>query len=350
MFFDLEELKLKHKIVIYGAGDFGQKLEHILRKMKAELECFVQTEKGEQTEIGKLPVLSLDELIAMRKEYFVFIAINDKKVRHAIRVALRDKNYNMSLVYDMSSFIIDNKHQFYNGEKGTNECLLCGNKNIKFKAAGERNPIFLEKKIVGGGYRESVVCPCCGSSDRSRWAYWVLKNQTNIFEEECTVLHFAPEKQIQEKLQDNENCDYYAGDICRVGDLHKIDVTDIQFTDNIADYIIINHVMEHISEEGKAVSELKRVLKENGKIIMSFPISMIQKTFEDKTIISEKAREEYYGQKDHVRLYGIDYKERFENYGLDIKVFSPKEYMSDKEIEKYGLIREDILLICSKLR
>lgn len=75
---------------------------------------------------------------------------------------------------------------------------------------------------------------------------------------------------------------------------------------------------------------------------------MIQKTFEDDSIVSEEGRDKYYEQKDHVRLYGFDYKERFEQYGLKIKVFSPKDCFTDCEIKKYGSIKKDVLMICSK--
>ena len=38
----------------------------------------------------------------------------------------------------------------------------------------------------------------------------------------------------------------------------------------MADCIIINHVVEHVANKKKAVCELKRVLKDDGRIIMSF--------------------------------------------------------------------------------
>ena len=325
---------MQNKIAIYGAGIFGHKLLQILKKANIKIDCFVQTEKGEQIEVEGLPILSLDELLSEKGEYIILIAISDKGVRQEVQDVLKDKNFNMSFVYDMCSFINDNSEYINYKYNGSKMCWLCGNSIEKFGVAGENNSIFSEKKIIGGGYRKNAVCPCCGSLDRTRWGYWVLKNYTDVFEKECTVIHFAPEKQIQVKLENSDNCDYYAG--------------DMPYADKMADYIIINHVLEHVTDEKKAVNELIRVLKDDGKIIMSFPISMTQKTFEDDTIVSEEDRDKYYGQKDHVRLYGIDYKERFEQYGLKIKVFSPKDCFTDCEIEKYGLIKEDILMLCSK--
>lgn len=347
----MEDLRIKlGSIAIYGAGNFGHKLMNILEWVDIVPKCFVQTDKDGQIVLDGIPIISVDEMVVTQEEYLVLIAIADKKARENVRNILKEKNYNMSLVYDMSSFIIDNKQHFYDGViNSSNECLLCGNKIIKFEAAGERNPIFLKKKIIGGGFRKNAVCPCCGSIDRNRWVFWVLKNHTDIFLKECTVVHFAPEQQIRNKLESSVNCDYYPGNVIRGGGLHKIDVTDIPYVDKFADYIIINHVMEHVADEEKAIKEMKRILKNDGKIIMSFPISMEQNTFENKAIVSEEDRDKYYGQKDHVRLYGMDYKERFENYGLIIKIFSPKDYFNDADIEKYGLLKDDILMLCSKI-
>lgn len=341
---------MQHKIAIYGSGEMGHRLLKLLNKANIEADCFVQTDKKGSIALEVLPIISIKELFETKGNYIILIAIANLKARQAVMNMLREHNYNLSLVFDMYSFIITNSEREYYSYTGSKECILCGNRVEKFGAAGESNPIFTEKKIIGGGYRENAVCPCCGSLDRTRWVYWVLKNYTKILEKECTVIHFAPEKQIRIKLEDRDNCDYYAGDVARTSNLHKIDVTNIPYADKVADYIIINHVMEHVTDEKRAINELRRILKDDGKILMSFPISMKQKTFEDSSIISDEDRDRYYGQKDHVRLYGTDYKERFEQYDLDIKVFSPKDFLTNEDIEKYGLIEEDILLLCSKLK
>lgn len=332
------------KASIYGAGDYGQKLFALISK-HITIDCFVQTtEPDAGIFIEGIPVLSLSELLNKKEEYLIFIAINNAQAVDEIRQSLRAYGYNMSLVLDMRSFIKDNASYLKYERTGDKECLLCGNRIVRFTGAG--NPS--ANGIIGGGYRENAVCPCCAGLDRMRWVYWVLKNFTSIFQSHCTVIHFAPEKQISEKIQNNVYCDYYPGDIVRYGTIHRIDVTNIPYNDKMADFIIINHVMEHVKDEKKAINELVRVLKDEGKLIMSFPISRMQKTFEDDSFISEIDREKYYGQEDHVRLYGIDFKEHIESYGLKVQTFSPKDYLSDKDINKYGLIEDDVVLICSK--
>lgn len=89
----------------------------------------------------------------------------------------------------------------------------------------------------------------------------------------------------------------------------KIDIININFEDSYFDFIICNHVLEHVQDDRKAMSELFRVLKPGGEAILQVPISKYNKeTFEDFSIISQKEREKYFGQKDHVRIYGKDYK------------------------------------------
>ena len=47
----------------------------------------------------------------------------------------------------------------------------------------------------------------------------------------------------------------------------------MQFEDESFDYIIMNHVLEHIMDEQAALYELKRCLKDTGILILSFPVS-----------------------------------------------------------------------------
>lgn len=149
-------------------------------------------------------------------------------------------------------------------------------------------------------------------------------------------------------IRQNILCDYYAGDIELGKTNHKIDLTDIQFRNYFFDYIIANHVLEHIKDIGLAFKEIKRVLKKDGKLVISFPICTELCTREEKEDLTEKERLEQFGQEDHVRLFGYDYKIYIEKYGFDVKVLSPKNILEGAVIKKYGLIGDDVILICSK--
>ena len=105
--------------------------------------------------------------------------------------------------------------------------------------------------------------------------------------------------------------------------------------------------MEHIPDTLQAFSELKRVLKPDGKIIISFPICTDMKTYEDPSITTPEGRLKAFGQSDHVRLFGTDYREIVEGYGLDVKVYSPQERLTPGEVERYALIPDDVIMICT---
>ena len=75
-----------------------------------------------------------------------------------------------------------------------------------------------------------------------------------------------------------------------------------------------NHVLEHVLDDKKAMSELYRVLKKGGKAILQVPLDAEkEKSYEDHTIINPKDRNKHFGQYDHVRIYGMDFFNRLSN-------------------------------------
>ena len=110
---------------------------------------------------------------------------------------------------------------------------------------------------------------------------------------------------------------------------------------------ICNHVLEHIIEDKKAMCEILRVLKIGGKAILQVPISLsLEKSHEDYSITNEKEREQIYGQFDHVRLYGQDYKEKLELAGFKVAKIAPEELIVDTI--RFGVDKNEYLYVCSK--
>ncbi|KKL68879.1 hypothetical protein LCGC14_2120580 [marine sediment metagenome] len=90
---------------------------------------------------------------------------------------------------------------------------------------------------------------------------------------------------------------------------------------NYFDVILCSHVLEHIPNDYLALKELYRVLKPKGWAILQVPIDHNRaKTFENSKIISPKERLRVFGQKDHVRIYGTNYKDRLERVGFIVKL------------------------------
>jgi SAM-dependent methyltransferase len=211
------------------------------------------------------------------------------------------------------------KRIYYFGHQ--NECPLCKSHVRRFLPFGLEFPVLKQKEVVGAGSR-NAQCPVCGCIDRERLLYLYLLHQTDIFQKPQKLLHIAPEPSLSKIFRDKLGKDYLAADLFPKDFMVKMDITDIQFPANTFDAIICSHVLEHIPDDHKAMGELYRVLKPGGWAILQVPISLsLKNTYEDFTITSESARAEAFGQKDHVRIYAKDYKDRLEQVGFKVEVF-----------------------------
>lgn len=340
------------KKIIYGAGNYGNLLFEWCCIMGIVIDYFAQTQESKDHEMHGVRIITFESILKLQDEKIcILLSIKDARISDKIKNMFLQANRDNIELFDMADFIEENlifmkKNKFVSSEDYY--CIICNNFSKSFKPAGIDHDIFRRYNIIGGGYRDNCVCPNCGSIDRERWLYYVMKNMINILGIKGRVLHFAPELCLNMLIKSNGNIDYYTGDIAPGRAKHITDITNIQYKDGFFDLVICNHVMEHIIEEEKAISEIKRVLNENGRFIFSVPICLDIDTYEDKSIITPDERLRVYGQEDHVRLYGKDYKEYFERFGLNIKEFIPKKELKQEYIRKWGLIENDIIMIAEK--
>jgi predicted SAM-dependent methyltransferase len=229
------------------------------------------------------------------------------------------------------------------------ECPFCGGHFRKFLPGGLDLPVLKEKNIVGGGYRVNAICWRCQAWDRERLIYLYLKNKTELFHKNLKVLHIAPERSLQRVLMTCPNIDYLSADLDSPLAMVKMDITEINYEDNSFDVIICNHVLEHIPDDRKAMSELYRVLKPAGWAILQVPVSLLlNKTYEDPAVTTPEEREKIFGQSNHVRIYGKDYKDRLEKVGFSVEVYNFAKEFGESTIHKYGLLKDEDIYICSK--
>ncbi len=168
--------------------------------------------------------------------------------------------------------------------------------------------------------RPGAVCPVCGSIERIRLLWFYFEEYTDLLKEpRKKLLHIAPEAAFIEKLKNNQYVDYLSADIDPKRAMVKMDLTDIDREDNVFDVIICSHVLEHIPDHKKALSELYRVLKPGGWAIIQVPI-IAEQTFEDPNVKTLDDRERVYGLSEHVRGYGKDYKDLLVEAGFKVKV------------------------------
>ena len=145
------------------------------------------------------------------------------------------------------------------------------------------------------------------------------------------MLHVAPEEQLSRLFGSALGIDYLSADLLSSNAMIRMDIMDIQYPDETFDVIYCSHVLEHVSDDRKAMRELHRVLRTGGWAILQVPISTAEVTFEDPKITRPKERERAFGQFDHVRRYGADYKDRLEDAGFSVEVDG---FVRDRTIER----------------
>ena len=208
------------------------------------------------------------------------------------------------------------------------------------------------RRFLPYGYakvRENVLAPGTLSLERHRLFWLYLKNETTFFSAPLRVLHFAPEQAFVQKFKKQKNLSYTTTDLnSPIADV-KADICDLPFKDNSFDFIICNHVLEHIPDDTKAMQELYRVLAPKGTAIVQVPYdAKLSTTFEDNTITDQSERTRIFGQYDHLRVYGMDYFKKLSSIGFEVNALDYTATLSIEDIERYRLCRGELLPICKK--
>ncbi|MDX2361331.1 MAG: methyltransferase domain-containing protein [Crocinitomicaceae bacterium] len=225
----------------------------------------------------------------------------------------------------------------YKGDKVS--CPVCERSFSKFLSYGSDI-----------AHREGVLCPYDLTLERHRLMWLYLKDHSDFFTaENVKVLHIAPEQCFHKRFKNQKNLDYLTGDLLSpIADMH-FDLHDIPLEDNRFDVVFCNHVMEHVDDAHKCMTELYRVMKPGGWAIMQVPQDFSrEETYEDPSIVTPEDREKHYWQYDHVRLFGKDYPDWLRKAGFEVEEFDKESKYSEEMIAKYRLAKSEILYIARK--
>jgi SAM-dependent methyltransferase len=187
------------------------------------------------------------------------------------------------------------------------------------------------------------LCPRCGSLARNRRLYDML--QKGYLKKNTTVLDFSPSRNLYRVLKENENIRYISTDFAGefLSDRHY-NITDIGLPDQCIDLIICYHILEHIDDDGRAMSELYRILKNNGACIIQTPFKEGD-IYEDPSIQTSEERQKHFGQTDHVRIYSVNgLKNRLSLSGFHVEVMEFNEPGNNKS----GFKEKEYILVARK--
>lgn len=200
--------------------------------------------------------------------------------------------------------------------------------------------------------RANALCPNCGSLERVRLVYYFIQ-QLQLINNNTKLLHVAPEKCLFDIFSKQLDSNYTAVD--KFEDVYdypdgtvEMDITSIPMADETMNMVICIHVLEHIQEDRKAISEIYRVLKKGGVAILQVPYDKERTdTYEDASIVSREDRRKHFGQFDHVRIYGTDFINRFTAPGFTIEHKDFAEHIS-KDIKDKHVFKEQTIFLLRK--
>jgi len=248
----------------------------------------------------------------------------------------------INLRFNNIKYIIGSKHT----------CNVCGHHFDSFIPWKGFVSQRVQKYNIIGSNLQNFGCYYCGSHDRLRHLILYF-DKLDIWKEleNKSILHIAPEEHLQDILVLKTD-KYIVGDLSpdpKNKLLQKVDITNLQFMNEYFDFIICNHVLEHVPDDIRAMKELYRVLKKGGKVILQTPYSEeMFDSYEDESINYEKDRLAYFGQEDHVRIYGLGIFEKLKSSGFKLNIVYHNDLFIEEESYKYGLNPRENLIMISK--
>lgn len=216
-------------------------------------------------------------------------------------------------------------------------CPCCGRKLRAFTRGG----VSLRVRPLG-------YCPRCNSKARHRRIWLFLEHKTNLFTDRLHLLYVSPNYSFSRRFARMPNLSYVGLDYRDRLNTHiKANPAATPLCSNTFDAIVCVHVLEHLQDDRQAIRELYRVLKPGGWAVISVPIRLDQKTFEDPTITSPAERERAFGETVHVRFYGYDLIDRLKGGGFQVRLYPGKD-IEQPIREKYALRDDENIFYCSK--
>jgi predicted SAM-dependent methyltransferase len=241
----------------------------------------------------------------------------------------------------------------FNRYGNVKRCYICQNTFYHFtkfrKGSKDLSEFLISKKTVGSDL-DNFGCPVCGSHDRERHLFMFF-DKLNFWEgfTGARILHFAPEKKLAERISVICKNEYVKADLSpQDNTVKKVDVTNINYTNDYFDFVICNHVLEHVEDYLLALREIIRVLKPGGIAILQTPYSKsLEANFEDKSLQTSHERVYYYGQEDHVRLFSEkQLLNDLKNVGFILDVIKNSDFFNEHECWYYGInAQEDLIKV-----
>ena len=196
--------------------------------------------------------------------------------------------------------------------------------------------------------RHHGYCPRCNAKARHRRVWLYLQEHTNLFSEGVRLFHVSPKYGLSRRLSRMRNIHYIGADLGnRPNTVLTMDLTAVPLRSASVDAVICVHVLEHIDDDRAAMAEMHRILRPGGWALVSVPVRLDQRTYEDASIVTPSAREAAFGETSHVRYYGYDLADRLAAAGFEVSLDLASD-IDARTRRTYGLLDDENIFMCRR--
>lgn len=201
------------------------------------------------------------------------------------------------------------------------------------------------------------TCPWCQASDRDRLIAWCFSEHlTHVTPgTPFAMLDFAPAASLSRFFRralsaSSVNWTYRSADLFAHGVDDKVDIMDMSiYRDGQWDLFVCSHVLEHVPDDRRALAELRRVTRNNGRGFLLVPIVIgLTGIDEDPSVVDIGERWRRFGQDDHVRLYSREgFIERIQEAGFECQRFPDASLTATAMLDRLGLSPTSCLYVAT---
>lgn len=171
--------------------------------------------------------------------------------------------------------------------------------------------------LVETGVRRHAACAACGALERHRLQHLVSGRVfEGIHARAKRMLHFAPEDFFRPVFSRMFGT-YETADLAMPGVDHVVDLAALPFPDAAYDVVYASHVLEHVKQDRRALSEIRRILAPGGVAILPVPV-IVPHTIEYPGPNPREAM--------HVRAPGPDYFDRLTPFFRKVELYSSGDF------------------------
>ncbi|MFC2075954.1 methyltransferase domain-containing protein [candidate division KSB1 bacterium] len=345
-------------VVIYGAGEHTRMLLDSVDFSACRLIGLIDRCPDRSAEIGGLPVYSHEYLDKSTPDVILISSAAYERLIDFRLAPYRRKGCEIVNIYghnlnDLSCFgnhcraLIEKAgERNASNSSGPNplttltdwagEEILSGETNIRCSICGFSGKSFLPYLGGDGNIRRNSQCPSCGSLERHRLLHHYLKSRSDFFHRTSLVLEMGPIDSLERIVRSNPLATYLSSDIAP--DSSAMVITDLMekgFKDNLFDYILCVHVLEHIRDESRGLLEIRRILKPDGTALIMVPVERGRhKTLEYGRPNPDKC--------DHYRSHGADFEARLDQAGFNVATFKIEADLASER----GISETETLFVC----